>query len=170
MSVCRRMLVLRRGNNAALTPKYDPSTFSRQILSSIPPLYPTHFCIRNGTTTSIDRRKKFQTVFAREADKRRKSTGSKIDAINMVQRDDKISTPGIFRRMATSVFKAESLVLPRDSPQKAYIAPLYPTIFLIEATAQERSISDEEALLLAVKNTSPGSGIEPIEPVNLRWM
>lgn len=121
-----------------------------------------------ASATPIERGEKFQTVFAREADKRRKSTAVKKDANNVVQRDDKLSTPGLLRRMAISVSRAESLVLPRDNPRKAYIAPLYPNIFSIEATAQERSISDnEEIVLLAVKNTIPGSDIEP---VNLRWM
>lgn len=160
--------MLRRGNNAALlAPKYDFPIFCcqpRQCLSSIQPIAAVKMAFAN----TLEQNEKFQSIFAREADKRRNLAGVKKAASHGNGKHE-VSTPGLLRRMKTNIPRPGDLVLPRESPRKGYIAPLYPNTFSIEATARERSTSDDEELvLLAIKSTNLARKAK--DPATLRWM
>lgn len=107
------------------------------------------YFIRNDICFSRGK-KKFQSVAAREADRRRISPQIKKDAYYPNLRDE-MSPLGLLRRMTSKFADSQTLVLPRDNPRAAHIAPLYPTFFSVEAAAQEHSNSDrEETVLLAI--------------------
>ncbi|XHG04030.1 hypothetical protein AWENTII_007312 [Aspergillus wentii] len=59
-------------------------------------------------------------------------------------------------------------MLPQANPRKTTNPALHPTLFSIEATAQDESRSDEEHVLLGIRNINWASQIQ--EPEQLRWM
>lgn len=161
--------VLRRGSKAAfLAPKYNSPIFRRQP-RQCSSLIPRIAVVKMAFANTLEHNEKIQSIFAREADKRRSSAGIKKAASHGNRKDEKVSTSGLFRRMTTNISRPGDLVLPRESSRKAYIAPLYPNTFSIEATARESSISDDEELvLLATKSANLASKAK--DPAILRWM
>lgn len=120
-------------------------------------------------TNTLEQNEKFRSISAREADKRRSSAGIKKAASYGNGKYEKASTSGLLSGMMANISEPGGLVLPRESPRKAYIAPLYPETFSIEATARESSISDDEELvLLAIKNANLACKAK--DPAIMRWM
>lgn len=63
----------------------------------------------------------------------------------------------------------DNLVLPRDNPRKTPMAAVRPTLFSIEAAANEERTSDgDQSVLLGINNIKWANGIQ--EPSYPRWM